>query len=105
MSTLNEDETQHDSDTDPEPSVSPQQVIDLFEAALKQPGWIDDKVADQFPRVGNKNASGNPLSEMDDGTANHGNPGHGQSKKRGLSKSLGIDLEQLPVKRPKGSRG
>jgi hypothetical protein len=89
-----------DSNVDPEPSVSPREVIDLFEVALKQPGWIDDKVADQFPRVGSKNASGNPLSEMDNG-GNHSNPNQG--KKRGLSKSLGVDLEQLPAKRPKGS--
>jgi len=92
-----------DPDVDSEPSVSPQEVIDLFEAALKQPGWIDDKVADQLPRVGSKNASGIPLSEMDNGVINHGNPGQG--KKRGLSKSLGIDLEQLPAKRQKGGRG
>ena len=39
------------SDTGPEPSVSPKEVIDLFEAAIKQPGWIDDKVADQFPNL------------------------------------------------------
>ena len=102
MSTLNSGENP-DPDGDSEPSVSPQEVIDLFEAALKQPGWIDDKVADQFPRVGSKNTSGNPLSEMDNGVINHGNPGQG--KKRGLSKSLGIDLEQLPAKRQKGSRG
>lgn len=85
--------------------MSPQEVIDLFEAALEQPGWIDDKVADQFPRTGSKNASGNPLSDMDNGVADYGNPGQGQSKKRGLSKSLGIDLERLPAKRPKGGQG
>ena len=93
-----------DTDTDVglEPSVLPQEVIDLFEAALKQPGWIEDKVADQFPRVGSKNASGIPLLETDNGVVDYGNPGQG--KKRGLSKSLGIDLEQLPAKRQKGSR-
>ena len=84
---------------DLEPSVSPQDVIDLFEAALEQPGWIDDKVADQFPRTGSKNASGVPPSDMDDGW-DHDNPKQG--KKRGFSNSLGVDLEQLPVKRPKG---
>ena len=52
---------------DLEPSVSPQEVIELFEVALRQPGWIDDKVADQFPRAGSKNASGIPLSDMDNG--------------------------------------
>ena len=88
------------SDGGPEPSVSPQEVIDLFEAALRQPGWIDDKVADQFPRTGSKNASGVPLSDLDNGEG-HCEPNRG--KKRGLSKSLGIDLEQLSAKRPKGS--
>ena len=80
--------------------MSPQEVINLFEAALKQSGWIDDKVADQFPRAGSKNASGMHLSEVDKG-GNHVNPNQG--KKRGISKSLGVDLEQLPAKRPKGS--
>ena len=88
---------------DPEPSVWPWEAIDLFEDALKQPGWIDDKVADQFPGYGSKNASGNPLSELNNGVVNYGNPTQG--KKRGLSKNLGIDLEQLPAKRPKKSRG
>ena len=87
-------------DVDSEPSVSPQEVIDLFEAALKEPGWIDDKVADQFPRASSKNASGITLSDLDNGDG-HRNPNKG--KKRGLSKSLGVDLEQLPAKRPKGS--
>jgi hypothetical protein len=87
------------SNADPEPSVSPQEVIGLFEEALKQPGWIDDKVADQFPRIGSKNTSGIPLSDLDNG-AGRCNPNQG--KKRGFSKSLGIDLEQLPAKRPKG---
>ena len=72
-------------------------MIDLFEAALRQPGWIDDKVADQFPRSGSKNASETPLSNLDDGQDCEPNRG----KKRGLSKSLGVDLEQLSAKRPK----
>ena len=80
--------------------MSPQEVIDLFEAALKQPGWIDDKVADQFPGAGSKNNSGIVLSDIDNG-GNQRNPKQG--KKRGFSKSLGVDLEQLPTKRPKGS--
>jgi len=88
------------SDTYPEPSVSPREVIDLFEAVLEQPGWIDDKVADQFPRAGSKNTSGNPLSDLGNGEG-HCNPNQG--KKRVLGQSLGIDLEQLPAKRPKGS--
>ena len=86
------------SDTDPEPSVSPREVIDLFEAALGQPGWIDDKASDQFPRAGSKNTSGNPLSDLGNGEG-HCNPNQG--KKRVLGQSLGIDLEQLPAKRPK----
>ena len=80
--------------------MSPQEVIDLFEAALRQPGWIDDKVADQFPRTGSKNASGVPLSDLDN-EEDYCDPNRG--KKRGLSKSLGIDLEQLTAKRPKES--
>lgn len=74
--------------------MAPQEVVDLFEAALKQPGWIDDKVPDQFPRVQGKKDSGMPPpgSDSDGANANRG-------KKRGFSKSLGVDLEQLPEKR------
>ena len=89
------------SDADPEPSVSPQEVIDLFEAALKQPGWINDKVADQFPSAASMKALGMHPSDLEDG-GGYLNPNQG--KKRGLTKSLGVDvdLEQLPAKRPKG---
>ena len=80
--------------------MSPQEVIDLFETALRQPGWIDDKVADQFPSPGSKNASGVPLSDLDNG---EGRCNPNQGKKRVFGKSLGIDLEQLPAKRLKGS--
>lgn len=86
------------SDVDLEPSVLPQEVIDLFETALKRPGWIDDKVADQFPRAGSRSTSGMPLSGTGSGEG-RGN----QGKKRGPSKSLGVDLEQLAAKRPKGN--
>ena len=78
--------------------MSPQEVIHLFEAALRQPGWIDDKVPDQFPRAGGKNASGNPLPEVGNG-GDCGDPDQGT--KRGLSKSLGVDLEQRSAKRAK----
>ena len=78
--------------------MSSQEVIDLFEAALKQPGWIDNKVADQFPRSGSKNASGVSLSDLGNGEG-HYEPNQG--KKHGLGKSLGVDLEQLSAKRPK----
>ena len=74
-------------------------MIDLFEVALKKPGWIDDKVLDQFPRAGSKSGSGMPLSGVE---ANYGNPNQG--KKRGISKSLGADLEQLPAKRNRGAQ-
>ena len=67
-----------------EPSVSPQEVIDRFEAALKQPGWIDDKVADQFPSTGSRSTSGMLLSDAGSG----GGCGN-QGKKRGPSKSSG----------------
>ena len=86
------------TDVDPEPSVSPQTMIGLFEAALKQPGWIDDKVEDQFPSVGSRSASGIPLSGAGGGEG-RGN----QGKKRGPGKSLGVDLGQLGAERPKGS--
>ena len=80
-------------------SVSPQEVIGLFDTALEQPGWIDDKVADQFPGAGSRNVSGITLLDMDNGEKKC-NPNQG--KKRGFSKSLGVDLEQLSAKRPKG---
>ena len=85
-------------DVELEPSVSPREVIGLFEAALKRSGWIDDKVPDQFQRPGSKNASGITLSGVENG-GNHDNPNQG--KKRGPSKSLGTYLEELPAKRPK----
>ena len=88
------------ADIDPEPSMSPHEVIGLFEAALKQPGWIDDKVADQLPSVASKIALGIPLSNLSNGDCCC-NPNKG--KKRELGKSLGTDSEQLPAKRPKGS--
>jgi hypothetical protein len=70
----------------------------LFDAALEQSDWIDDKVGDQFPRVRNK--SGCP-SGTDSG-ANHGDANRG--KKRGFSKSSGTDLEQLSAKRQRGAK-
>jgi len=87
-------------DVNSEPSVSPQEVIGLFENAVKQPEWIDDKVADQFPRAGSKDASGNPLLDL----SNRGDRfDPNQGKKRMLSKSFGVCLDQLPAKRPKES--
>ena len=72
-------------------------MIDLLEAALKQPGWIDDKVVDQFPRADGNNASGIALSDPDD-VDNHNN-----GEKHGFSESLGMDIDQLPVNQPKGN--
>ena len=83
------------SDINPEPLVSPQEVIGLLEMALKQPGWTDDKVADQFPRTGNKNTSSMANAE------NRHN--HNQGKKREFTESLGTDLEFLPTKRQRGA--
>ena len=77
-------------DVDTEPSLSSREVINLFEAALKRPGWINDKVEDQFPRGGSKNVSGMPLSDLDNGDGRYNSD---QGKKRGLSKSMGTDLE------------
>ena len=76
----------------------PDQVISLFEAALEQPGWIDDKVADQFPRSGDKNGLGMPPPASGSG-ANDSDPNRG--KKRRPSKSPAVDLEQVPAKRPR----
>jgi hypothetical protein len=79
-----------DSSPRPEPSVSPEKMIKLFEAALKRQGWTDDKVADQFPRVGSVAVSRVALPKMDSAD-NRVDPN--QAKKRGISKSLGYDLE------------
>ena len=38
----------------PDPSVSPEKMVKLFEAVLKLPGWAGGKAADQFLRVGNR---------------------------------------------------
>lgn len=86
------------SDVNTEPVMLPQKVVDLFEAALKKPDWIDDKVPDQFPRAGSKNGSGIPLSRSDN-EANHNNPNRGE--KRGFGRSLGLDLEGQLAKRQK----
>ena len=91
LSSLNHDEN---SDASSEPSVSPQQVIDLFKTALKQSGWINDVVADQFPRSRRKNGLGVPPPGSD-------NPVQG--RKRRSSKSLAASLEPQVVKRAKQS--
>lgn len=77
----------------------PNEVISLFETALEQPDWIEDKVADQFPRARGKNDSVVPPPASGSG-ANNGNPSQG--KKRGPSKSLAVDSEQVPAKRRRG---
>ena len=83
-------------DVDSEPSVSPQEVIDLFKAALDKEGWIEDRVPDQFPRAGARIHSRVPATGLD-GEVDCANPNQG--KKRGPSKSLGVHLEQAPAKR------
>jgi hypothetical protein len=75
--------------------MSPLEVIGLFKVALKKPGWTDDKVPDQFPRTGDKSDSGVPALALDNGVNIN------QGKKRGISKSLGVELEQLTAKRRK----
>jgi len=85
--------------TRPEPSVLPEKMLRLFEVALKRPGWIDDKVADQFPRAGGVATSRMALPKMDsvDNRAD-ANP----AKRRWISKSLGHDLEpEMSAKRAK----
>jgi hypothetical protein len=79
-------------DSAPEPSVLPQTVIDLFKAALSLDGWIEDKVADQFLRRGDKNGSGMDSQKWVTGQATTDDP---SQKKRGNSKSV---VEQ-PAKR------
>ena len=77
----------------PEPLVSPQEVIGLFKAALEQSDWIEDRVSDQFPR-----AIGKSFSEVQ----SLGDPDQG--KKRRLSKSLGANPDTQPVKRKRENR-
>lgn len=66
--------------------ISPNEVVSLFEEALERSGWIDDKVADQFPRSRGKNDSGMLSPGSGSAAANNGDTS--QSKKRGPSKSL-----------------
>ena len=80
--------------------MSPQEVIDLFKAALEKPGWINDKVIDQFPRVVNRGTSGVRLSEANN---EPNRDDANQGKKRGFTKSLGVDLEGLSAKRQRGA--
>jgi len=82
-----------DSGPRPEPSVSPEQIIELFEMALELEGWTDDKVADQFPRTGSVATSRTNLSKVEkvedvDGPADRNPP-----KRRWISKSAGNGLE------------
>ena len=83
----------------PEPSVPPEKMIKLFEAALKRQEWTDDKVADQFPRTGSTATSRVALQKMD---SVDNRVGPNQTKRRWISKSLGCDLEsEVLTKRPK----
>lgn len=71
-------------------------MIDLLKAALAQPGWVDDKIEDQFPRMGGRSGSGMRPPQMDSG------PSHNitnQGKKRVLSNSLGDELQGASAKR------
>ena len=56
-----------DSDVDLEPLVSSQQLIDQFEVALKQSGWIDNEVAYQFSSASSQSTPRIPLSDMGNG--------------------------------------
>ena len=87
-----------DSALIPEPSVSPEKMIKLFEAALELQGWTDDKVADQFPRTSSVAASRTALQKMDS-VDDRAGP---NQKKRWASKSLGRDPEsEVLIKRQK----
>ena len=87
-----------DSASIPEPSVSPEKMIQLFEAALKLQGWTDDKVEDQFPRTSSVATSRMALQKMDN-VDDRAGP---NQKKRWASKSLGHDPEsEVLIKRQK----
>ena len=80
--------------------MSLRKVIGLFKGALKQSGWIDDKVEDQFPRMSARSSPGMRLSQMDS------EPSHNstnQGKKRGLSKSIRDEPERASSKRQKAA--
>ena len=78
-----------DSALIPEPSVSPEKMIKLFEAALKLQGWTDDKVEDQFPRTSSVATSRMALPKTD----SVDDPAGPNQKKRWATKSLGDDPE------------
>ena len=78
-----------DSAPIPEPSVSPEKMIQLFEAALKLQGWTDDKVEDQFPRTSSVATSRMALPKTD----SVDDPAGPNQKKRWATKSLGDDPE------------
>ena len=82
-----------------EPSVSPREMIDMFKRALEQPGWIDDKVVDQYPTPGSKTISG--WLFLRDNGASRVLPTHG--KKRGPVRSIMPDKEEVAVKRRRGA--
>ena len=87
-----------DSAPIPEPSVSPEKMIKLFEAALKLQGWTDDKVEDQFPRTSSVAASRMALPKTD----SVDDPAGPNQKKRWATKSLGDDPESgVLIKRQK----
>ena len=87
-----------DSASIPEPSVSPEKMIQLFEAALKLQGWTDDKVEDQFPRTSSVATSRMALPKTDS-VDDRASP---NQKKRWASKSLGHDPEsEVLIKRQK----
>ena len=64
-SDLDSDSDSEEFSPDPEPSVPAQKILRLFEKALEQPGWNNDKVADQFPRPSGVGASRMAPSEME----------------------------------------
>jgi len=91
-----------DSTPRPEPSVSPEEMIELFETALELEGWTNDKVADQFPRTGSTATSYTNLSKVEKAGDVDGPAGRNPPKRRWISKSAGNTLEpEASTKRAK----
>jgi len=77
----------------PDPSVSPEEMIKMFETVLELGGWTDDKVADQFPRIGSVATSRVSLSKAEKVEDVDSPAGCNATKRRWISKSAGNGLE------------
>ena len=75
---------------EPDPSVSQETTIILFEAALKLPEWMDDKVTDKFPGVGSVASSPMAPPKVDSGVDSRTDASTGE--RWWISKTVGYDL-------------